>query len=74
MLGSLILYLKGMRIMMFQLSGFYYSLVMLGVTLESLRPSLGAKLRAEAKPACGVYFGKDSAFFRSNPSTTKEHC
>ena len=23
--GSLILYLKGMRIMMFQLSGFYYS-------------------------------------------------
>ena len=23
-LGSLILYLKGMRIMMFQLSGFYY--------------------------------------------------
>ena len=26
MLGSLILYLKGMRIMMFQLSGFYYTL------------------------------------------------
>ena len=25
MLGSLILYLKGMRIMMFQLSGFYYT-------------------------------------------------
>ena len=25
MLGSLIVYLKGMRIMMFQLSGFYYS-------------------------------------------------
>ena len=25
MLGSLILYLKGMRIMMFQLSGFYYN-------------------------------------------------
>ena len=25
MLGSLILYLKGLRIMMFQLSGFYYS-------------------------------------------------
>ena len=24
MLGSLLLYLKGMRIMMFQLSGFYY--------------------------------------------------
>ena len=24
MLGSLILYLKGMRLMMFQLSGFYY--------------------------------------------------
>ena len=26
MLGSLILYLKGMRIVMFQLSGFYYTL------------------------------------------------
>ena len=26
MLGSLILYLKGMRIMMFQLSGFYCSI------------------------------------------------
>ena len=26
-LGSLILYLKGMRIMMFQLSGFYYSIM-----------------------------------------------
>ena len=25
MLGSLILYLKGMRIVMFQLSGFHYS-------------------------------------------------
>ena len=25
MLGSLIVYLKGMRIMMFQLSGYYYS-------------------------------------------------
>ena len=27
MLGSLILYLKGMRRMMFQLSGFYYNLI-----------------------------------------------
>ena len=27
MLGSLILYLKGTRIVMFQLSGFYYTLV-----------------------------------------------
>ena len=26
MLGSLILYLKGMRLMMFQLSGFYFRL------------------------------------------------
>ena len=31
MLGSLILYLKGMRIMMFQLSGFYYRSVLGGV-------------------------------------------
>ena len=29
MLGSLILYLKGMRIMMFQLSGFYCRIVRL---------------------------------------------
>ena len=29
-LGSLILYLKGMRIMMFQLSGFYYKVSSLG--------------------------------------------
>ena len=27
MLGSLILYLKGMRIIMFQLSGFYYNIL-----------------------------------------------
>ena len=26
-LGSLILYLKGMRILMFQLSGFYYTIL-----------------------------------------------
>ena len=30
MLGSLILYLKGIRIMMFQLSGFYYNYVTRG--------------------------------------------
>ena len=29
MLGSLILYLKGMRIMMFQLFGFYYKMCVL---------------------------------------------
>ena len=33
MLGSLILYLKGMRTMMFQLSGYYYSETLKG-TLE----------------------------------------
>ena len=32
-LGSLILYLKGMRIMMFQLSGFYYK----GTLIETLK-------------------------------------
>ena len=31
MLGSLIVYLQGMRIMMFQLSGFYSSVQELGV-------------------------------------------
>ena len=36
MLGSLILYLKGMRIVMFQLSGFYYRRT-LSIT-EALRP------------------------------------
>ena len=34
MLGSLILYLKGMRIMMFQLSGFYCSLLQKPYQLE----------------------------------------
>ena len=36
MLGSLILYLKGMRRMMFQLSGFYCKLVSLSFTPEDL--------------------------------------
>ena len=35
MLGSLILYLKGMRIMMFQLSGFYYKAFMISGSLQS---------------------------------------
>ena len=39
MLGSLILYLKGMRIMMFQLSGFYcrvsvYTTMIYNITME----------------------------------------
>ena len=33
MLESLILYLKGMRILMFQLSGFYYSIWALGFSM-----------------------------------------
>ena len=32
MLGSPILYLKGMRILMFQLSGFYYKKIVMGVS------------------------------------------
>ena len=36
MLGSLILYLKGMRIMMFQLSGFYYRVPLKGFLQGSL--------------------------------------
>ena len=41
MLGSLILYLKGMRIMMFQLSGFYYK----GSPILSSPPSRNAPKR-----------------------------
>ena len=36
-LGSLILYLKGMRIMMFQLSGFYYNMFLRGYSLNVCR-------------------------------------
>ena len=46
MLGSLILYLKGMRTAMFQLSGFYCTLILIvaprgpryGATLKDSRP------------------------------------
>ena len=37
-LGSPILYLKGIRILMFQLSGFYYKLRILGAKTLTLRP------------------------------------
>ena len=40
MLGSLILYIKGMRILMFQLSGFYCKSCTLNPTGQSLRPVL----------------------------------
>ena len=35
MLGSLILYLKGMRIMMFQLSGYYYRVEGIGLGIKA---------------------------------------
>ena len=38
MLGSLILYLKGMRRMMFQLSGFYYKLSEAIKAAKTLKP------------------------------------
>ena len=51
MLGSLILYLKGMRIVMFQLSGFYYRssirriprvfLTLRGFTIEGSQDGIG---------------------------------
>ena len=37
MLGSLILYLKGMRRMMFQLSGFYFRIEELGLRKVGVR-------------------------------------
>ena len=40
MLGSLILYFKGMRIMMFQLSGFYCNFKAAWGFLSSPRPDL----------------------------------
>ena len=52
MLGSLILYLKGMRIMMFQLSGYYYRSGLCGFneTPDPLQVEsfLDAKLHIEA--------------------------
>ena len=44
MLGSLILYLQGMRVVIFQLSGFYYK------TTEPLNMGLG--LRRTVKDSC----------------------
>ena len=44
MLGSLIVYLKGMRIMMFQLSGYYYN----RFGLHSEGPGLVGDLRSPA--------------------------
>ena len=47
MLGSPILWLKGMRILMFQLSGFYYRVYRIGILQDrllremSLNPKLG---------------------------------
>ena len=47
MLGSLILYLEGLRIMMFQLSGFYYK------PLHPPFPGCSTKLRTEVLQAFG---------------------
>ena len=51
MLGSLILYLKGMRIMMFQLSGFYH---MHSVRLRADRAHLGFGLTGLQSTRCGL--------------------
>ena len=45
MLGSLILYLKGIRIMMFQLSGFYYILLRGDLRQERLSDPVCVNLR-----------------------------
>ena len=48
MLGSLILYLKGMRRMMFQLSGFYYSTAhSSAVRLGDLRAKVSRRFKAQ---------------------------
>ena len=55
MLGSLILYLKGMRIIMFQLSGFYYKLSRfcraLG-SLEDVKEALRVRGASEPESCC----------------------
>ena len=48
MLGSLIIYLKGMRRMMFQLSGFYY---------KSLHPKPQTLNLAPVNPRLGIRLG-----------------
>ena len=46
-LGSLILYIKGMRILMFQLSGFYYSTQRLHIWYHyGIRPQKTILIRA----------------------------
>ena len=50
MLGSLIIYLKGMRRMMFQLSGFYYR----GLGVQGLGFGLGISALALGRTRRGV--------------------
>ena len=59
-LGSLILYLKGMRIMMFQLSGFYFTFLVVLLPLTKLsqkRRLLFARPIWEFPKIMGPYFG-----------------
>ena len=49
MLGPLILYLKGMRRMMFQLSGFYYRLAGKPVVLHPQEPKIPVPERLNSK-------------------------
>ena len=57
MLGSLILYLKGMRIMMFQLSGFYYSPCKGSLQGDCRSPSLWLRLWSSwFRVLCSLWF------------------
>ena len=55
MLGSLILYLKGMRIVMFQLSGFYYKPLGFRVSRFRLLSEQALSEELEACQASGDY-------------------
>ena len=50
MLGSLIIYLKGMRRMMFQLSGFYYIIKGLLRKLDPESPTLSLSYATRSMP------------------------
>ena len=56
MRGSLILYLKGMRIVMFQLSGFYYSRIIFegALTSRALHCSRRAATKGSVGRACHI--------------------
>ena len=64
-LGSPILYLKGMRVLMFQLSGFYYNLAGKGPHLEPWAAFEGRSAVSSSQEHGGLGFRVESLEFRA---------